>query len=359
MSKNKMQSTNMRDLFEIINESELVCEAFKEKHIYQAWKTLRDKGMKWSDIFSDGNAFRWSEIDKNDVEIVDVDDIEDEFVKIRRLKSGKDTKKYVVFGFKNEELICIFHPWDTSITIVYAKSTDRFMMDTNSDRDYKSQKEQFAILASCDYLVKVYIDAHFTNDMRNARREAKNGVWELTDYDHKSHHLTKGVLGKDPGGRSDYIGWDSYYGRCKALAEAAVKRWKTIVADRKFAQSQDTKEVDDAVQNIMSRLTKVASNITKDPQKYDVSSSYSFRSIMEMIYDQRRHNGGRSYTSSDYIGKDGLLMWYNRYCGTIIDLKSKGGYRDSSSLLKDRDQYKEIILTLCKKLDGIFKKYDA
>ncbi len=355
-----MQSTNMRDLIEIINESEMVCEAFKEKHIYQAWKTLRDRGMKWSDIFADGNAFRWSEIDKNDVEIVDVDDIEDEFVKIRRLKAGKDTKQYVVFGFKNEELVCIFHPWDTSITIVYTNHTDKFRMDIGGGRDYKSQKEQFDILASCDYLVKVYIDAHLVDKLRDERMRARSGAWELTDADHESQHLTKGVLGKDAGGRSDWVRWDSYYGRCKALADAAVKKWKTIIADRRFAQSQDTKEVDDAVQNIMTRLTKVASNIMKDPQKYEISGSYSFKSIMEMIYDQRRHNGGRSYTTSDYIGKDGLLIWYNRYCGAVIDLRDKDShFKDSSRLLKNRDDYKEIILGLCKKLDAVFKKYDA
>ena len=349
----------MRDLIEIVNESEMVCEAFKEKHIYQAWKTLRDKGMKWSDIFSDGNAFCWSEIDKNDVEIVDIDDIEDEFAKIRRLKAGKDTKKYIVFGFKNEELVCIFHPWDTTITIIYDDSTERFVMDSTG-RDYKSQKEQFSILAECDYLVKVYIDAHFINDLRDERRNAKNGMWELTDTDRKSHHLSKGVLGKDPGGRSDYVGWDTYYGRCKALAEAAVNKWKSIVADRKFAQTQDTKEVDDAVQGIMSRLTKVTSNIMKDPAKYNISGSYTFDSIMKMIYDQRRHNGGRSYTTDDYIGKDGLLLLYSKYCGTVVDLRNtKSGYRNPSSLLKDRDKYKEIVLNLCKKLDEIFKKYDA
>jgi len=351
----------MRDLFEIINESEMVCEAFKEKHIYQAWKTLRDRGIKWSDIFRDGNDFRWSEIDKDDVEIVDVDDIEDEFAKIRRLKAGKDTKKYVVFGFKNEELLCIFHPWDTTITIVYSTSTERYRMDSGGGRDYKSQKEQFAILAECDYLVKVYIDAHFIDDLRRARRDAKSGSWELTDTDRKSHHLTKGVLGKEAGGRSDYVGWDTYYARCRSLAEEAVKRWKTIIAERRFAQSQDTKEVDDAVQNIMSRLTKVAANITKDPQKYDVVSSYSFKRIMELIYDQRRYSGmGRSYRTTDYVGEDGLLLWYNRYCGTIIDLRDKDRhFKDSSSLLKERDQYKAVILTLCNKLDLIFKKYDA
>ncbi len=356
-----MQSTNMKDLFEIVNESEMVCEAFKEKHIYQAWKTLHDKGMKWPDIFADGNAFRWSEIDKDDVEIVDVDDIENEFAKIRRLKAGKDTKKYVVFGFKNEELKCIFHPWDTSITVVNFNSTRRFMMDATSERKYMTQKEQFAILAGCDYLVKVYIDAHLVDDLRNERRNARGGAWELTDTDRKSHHLAKGELGKTAGGRSDWVGWNTYYGRCKALAEEAVKKWKAIVAERKFAQSQDTKEVDDAVQNIMSRLTKAASNVTKDPQKYEISSSYSFTRIMEMIYDRRRYSGnGRSYTSSDYTGKDGLLMWYNRYCGVIIDLRDEDShYKDSSNLLKERDQYKEIILELCKKLDTIFKKYDA
>ena len=357
-----MQSTNMKDLFEIVNESELVCEAFKEKHIYQAWKTLRDKGLKWSDIIADGNAFHWSEIDKDDVEIVDVDDIEAEFSKIRRLKAGKDTKKYVVFGFKNEELICIFHPWDTTITIVYSNSTDRFRMDTGGGRDYKSQKEQFDILSSCDYLVKVYVDAHLIDKMIDDRRNAKNGSWELTDTDRKSHHLFKGVLGKEAGGRSDWVGWDTYYGRCKALADEAVKKWKAIVADRKFARSQDTKEVDDAVQNIMSRLTKVSSNITKDPQKYNISGSYSFRSIMEMIYDQRHYSGnGRSFTSSDYVGKDGLLLWYTRYCSTIVDLRDSKDkyYRDPSRLLKERDQYKTIVLDLCKKLDAIFKKYDA
>lgn len=351
----------MRDLIEIINESELVCEAFKEKHIYQAWKTLRDKGMKWSDLFPGiVSSFRWDAIDKNDVETVDVDDIEDEFVKIRRLKSGKDTKKYVVFGFKNEELTCVFHPWDTSIIIIYANHVDTFRMDTNSDRDYKSQKEQFAILAQCDYLVKVYVDAYSARDLRDTRRDNRNGAWELTDIDRKSHHLTKGALGKSAGGRSDWVGWDTYYGRCKSLAENAVRKWKTIIADRKFAQSQDTKEVDDAVQDIMTRITKVASNVTKDPQKYGVSGSYSFKSIMEMIYDQRRHTGGRSYTSSDYVGRDGLLLWYNRYCGVIVDLRAnKSGYRNSSDLLKERDQYKTIILDLCKKLDAIFKKYDA
>ena len=94
--------------------------------------------------------------------------------------------------------------------------------------------------------------------------------------------------------------------------------------------------------------------------QYNITGSYSFDSIMKMIYDQRHHNGGRSYSASNYTGKDGLLLCYTRYCGTVVDLRNiKGGYRNPSSLLKDRDEYKEIVLNLCKKLDEIFKKYDA
>lgn len=346
----------MRNIIDILNESELICESFKERHIYQAWKTLKDHGMKWSEIFQYGERYKWSEITSDDTQIIDVDDLESEKSNIRKVRSGKDDNKYVIFGFKDEDLRCVYNPAENSIILIGSRSTHWYSKDANG-RDHMAQAQQFGYLAECDYLVKVFINKFGVDELRNARNNAQSGRWELTKNDHESKHLKKGELGKSVGGRSDYVNWSSYYYRCQHMAEEAVKRWKEIVAQNKLARETEDNSVNDAVEDILNRLTKFTTQVMKDPKKYDLST-YEVRRIMEKVYDRERLRYGQSKYGHEHEGHYGILYWYNQYCEVVMDLSAgKTTWRSSDELMKARDKYKEIILKQCKEVDDIFKKY--
>lgn len=346
----------MKSINDILNESELVCEAFKERHIYQAWKTLKDYGLKWSELFQYGERYKWSDITSDDVQVVDIDDLENELSNIRRVRAGKDDP-YVIFAFKDEDLNYVYNPADASLISVYKNNTQEWSVDSSSDRTYMTQKEMFKRLEDNDYLVKVFISKFGVSELRNARSTAQSGRWVLTKNDHESKHLKPGVLGKDPGGRSDYMGWDSYYYRCQKIASDAWKKWKEIVAQNRLARETEDTSVNDAVEDILTRLTKFTNKVMKDPKKYNMDT-YELRKIMEKVYDRERLRYGQSKWGNMHDGHYGILYWYNQYCEVVMDLSSgKTTWRSSDELMKARDKYKEIILKQCKEVDEIFKKY--
>ena len=346
----------MKNLFDIVNEDSLICEAFKERHIYQAWKSLKDYGLEWSELFHYGNRYKWSDITSDDVQIVDIDDLEAELSNIRRVRSGK-ADPYIIFAFKDEVLQYVYNPASATLISISKNSTKEWSVDSTRDSTYMSQKGMFNNLADNDYLVKVFISKFGISELLNARSTAQNGRWVLTNNDHNSKHLNQGELGKNAGGRSDYVSWDSYYARCQRMASAAWNKWKEIVAKNKLARETDDNSVHDAVEDILKRLTKFTTTVSKDPNKYNMSP-YEFTRIMEMVYDRERLSYGSSRQGNKYTGHYAILYWYNRYCECVMRLSTNDPYyRNSSDMMADRDKYKEIILKQCKEVDEIFKKY--
>ena len=101
----------MKDLFDIVNESRMLCEAFNDPRIYQAWKTLQRYKIKWDELFGsygNGNNIAWSNIPPEAIEEIEPSNIEKLFKSIRRDKRGHEERPFVLLGFKAERLQYIY-----------------------------------------------------------------------------------------------------------------------------------------------------------------------------------------------------------------------------------------------------------
>lgn len=356
----------MIDLIDIVNESSMLCEAFKDPRIYQVWKTLQRYNIKWSDIFRYHIHIAWDKIDNSDIDEIDTIDtkvLDNLFKSARKVKAGKDERPFIVFGMKNELIDCVYDPYYGQIGLfskyhMHDRGTVTWYDQPQNSRNRMTQTEQFGRMKECDYLLKVYVDVKNVSDLMNARSQAKGGAWMLTKNDHESKHLSKGILGVSTGGRSDIIGYDSFYKMCGNMAQRAVEKWKKIIAENKFKKDQDTSEVDNAVKDIMMRLPNACMNVTKDPDKYGDMVKYRLEDLMKSVYDKYSYSGsGRHGYQS---GHDAVLVLYQKYCQTVIELKKPNSiYNTADSDLKKRDEYKKQILEACKKADILLKKFDA
>lgn len=356
----------MKNIIDLVCENEMICEAFKDPRIYQAWKTLQRYNISWKDLFRwHQEHIAWDKVDKRDIVEYDKHDIEKLLKIIRRRKKGGDEEPFILLGFRNELLVCAYDAeWSHAIAFFnagYKSSYDKSDKIPKGSADWRSmddrnpitQKEQFDYLRDCDYILKVNIARCNTYPLSQERKSNREGAWMLTQADHESHHLSKGVLGKSRGGRSDSLSWGSFYDMCNKMAEKAVERWKKIVAERKFERSQDTSKIDDAVEGIMMRITKATRNATKNPEKY---KTHELEDLMKSVYDKYSYSGsGRhGYTS----GRDALLKTYSDYCQIVMDLKKGNSYNVTSAVTKKENLEVDIMnkVAVC---DGWLKKFDA
>lgn len=355
----------MIDLITIVNEGSMMCEAFADPRLYQAWKSLHDRyKINWKDIFTWGAEIAWDKIDKDDIEEFDASNIDNLFKQARKVKAGKDERPFVVLGMKNEEFDCAFDAAQGSFK-EFRKSysgngyVDSYTSDRGKER--MAQSSMFQRLKECDYVYKIYLDEKSVGQIKRDRRDAKNGAFFMSDADHHSMHTVQGELGKNAGGLDRWRA-GSFYRKCLDIADEARSRYKKILADRAFQRDQDTKEVDDAVNSILIRLTTATSNAMKDPKKYDLSYGVSgkLEKLMKMVYDKYSSysgKGGRSYIT----GHDELLVLYQNYCDCVIKLKNnKDSYYSSMpEWLANRNKYKKAIMERVSVLDKMLKEFDA
>lgn len=349
----------------LYNNSSMLCESFKDPRIYQVWQSLTNTyHIRWNEIFSWKVPIAWDKLDKKDIEEIDninEKDFNNVLKAARKIKAGKDERPFIIIGITRENVKCIYSPDNGAIYIfIYSNYRNKWTGEWRYQGEGITQSEQFIMLKNCDYLLKIYIDVNNISQLKLDRREAKKGSWELTTLDHNSKHLQQGVLGKNKGGfdertMHDLLYSDSFYGNCERMVNAAVKKWKEIIADNKFARNQDTTEVDDAVKDILTRLPQATSNIMKNPDKYNrVYPAGNIEDLLKKVYNQTSYN--RQYSLKGY---NGLLINYQEYCECVLKLKDKNTNFNKTNALKDHDRLKEDILYLCKELDAELKKYDA
>lgn len=359
----------MKNLFDIVvNESMMLCEAFNDPRIYQAWKSLQRYKIQWKDLFDwgGGKNIAWDKVPESDVEEIEPSDIQKLFKSIRRDKRGAaDERPFVLLGFKRERLQYVYDTGTQRFgTLSYnggEKKGQVLWHECHQGRMYMPEKTQFAYLEECDYILKVYSDNANVSGLRSDRSSARAGSWELDREDHRSVHTKQGVLGKEAGGLKDYSG-GKFFDMCKRLANDAVNKWKQILAENKFAKSQDTSEVDNAVQDIMNRITKACTNAMHHPDLYNLQTTgISLENLMKKVYDQDRYVSGHGRSSGYWAGHAGLLVNYQKFCEACVELKkgTKGYYAGSDHYMEEREKYKKFTLEKATELDELLKKYGA
>lgn len=338
----------MRDLFDIIQEAEMTCESFSDPHIYQAWKTLQKHGISWEKAMHWNRSYiQWDKLSEEDVIEVSKSDFKKEFTNMRRMHRGTADRPFLVFGFKAENLYCMFEPETGMLgmltTATYVDSVIWYRQGTTGKDYHLKVSEMYDIMDSCDYLVKIYVDKASAKQIRDDRARSQADMFpDLDSNDRKSRHLTQGVLGYNTGGRSDYVDHDSFYGYCETLARRARDAWKKIIAENKFKRSSDTSEIDNAVQEVVNLMMKLSMWATKNPDKI---SEFELEHIMKMVYDQYSSysNGRRTYKTAD----NEILVCYQRYCAACMRLQKGDPSNDPRTDLESRDRLHDIILSKC------------
>lgn len=358
----------MKDIFDIVNESEMLCEAFNDPRIYQAWKTLQRYKIKWKELFDWGHGrdIAWDKIPPEAVEEIEPSNIEKLFKSIRRDKRGYEERPFVLLGFKKEKLQYVYDSYSHRFgALSYSNYNGGYVNwyeGSGNSRNYMAERDQFSYLKECEYILKIYSDVTNTRQLKNDRGAAIAGSWQMSKNDHTSKHRTPGILGKDAGGLEQYSG-GQFYQMCKSMAQQAIAKWKKIVAENKFARSQDTSEVDNAVDDIMRRITTATSNAMKDPEKYSsANTGATLEKLMKKIYDQDRYVSSHGRSSGGYYaGVDGLLVTYQKFCEACMSLKKNSGgyYLGADHYLEVRDRCKAKVLKIAAELDEMLKKFDA
>lgn len=329
---------------------DIVCESFADPRLYQINRSLNKYRLTWNNVFHFKKPIAWDKIESSDIEEVDNLDeraFNDIFKSARRVKAGKQEPDFIIFGMKNEELYCIYNPVDAELFDTY------FLVWRSADsRFYKmNQKEQFNKLSECDYLLKVYIDKKYTTSLRIDRTQSKDGMLpDLTNDDRKSVHRRRGIMYTDKGGLQN-APYGSYYWECKRIAEKAVEKWHDIIAANAAAKLDST-EVDEKVQDILTRMSKASAAVTANPSKYD---SRRFPQLLKSIYYQ--HSSDQRGDHYDVGGNNSLLVLYQEYCNRIISIKTDSSYNKANDMNKAVHMRKEIMLQY-QYLDKELKKYE-
>lgn len=178
-----------------------LCEAFKDRRIYQAWKDINAaKNGTWDDVFYGVASLQWDKITSDQIEEIDHNQIYNFIERSRKIKKGKD-RQVIAFCFYDEELRYIFVP---DMTMVYNVLTGAWYSPGRS-RPYKMNLSSvYDKVAQSDYLLVVYADTNTADQLRQDRSKSKEGMLpDLTTADHTSIHTSRGVVGQKAGGLND------------------------------------------------------------------------------------------------------------------------------------------------------------
>lgn len=164
---------------------------------------------------------------------------------------------------------------------------------------------------------------------------------EILDKVDKSRHHDLGVLGKNAGGRSDYVPTRSFYGYCRDLARQARSAWERIIAENKFKRTADTTKVDNAVQEALNLMMKLSTWATKNPDKISLTT---LEYMMKLVYD--KETADRRGSKYIVTGRDEILACYQEYCKYNMELQ-KGNSFDASYSLNNLNKLHDAILKKC------------
>lgn len=345
----------MKSLYESLKWEVMVCESFADPRLYQISKDLKDGKTSWNDVFKYRLNVAWDKIQSSDIEEFEQQDVDDLLKQIRKAsRTGNHEREFVVFGFKREHIyavyllegvLCIDPGWRK-------EGKDKFVWFGRDGRYKMNQTAMFDYLKECDYTIKVYIDKYKTGQLKLDRQANIKGSWQMSTRDHESIHKAPSVLGKSGGGISSELG--TFYSQCRSMANEARKKWKEILAERKFT-SNDTTEIDKLMEDVMTRLPKACINATKDPVKYDSSR---LEKLMKLVYDKysRTGSGSNSYRT----GNDELLVTYQNLCQDVIRMKKGDSiWLNKDQTIKEIDQYKKIIQDKYNVVDELLKYFDV
>lgn len=307
----------MLNIYDIVYAEANTCESFQDRRLYQAWKSLKEAGIKWGDVFAHSSAqLQWDKISGDQVEEVEHTDI-DKFIKrARKIKAGEiDERKVIAFGFKREKLIYIFDPVFTSLykTSDFTKGHGVWYSPDNKHNKI-NVRDAYSTLDEAEYLIVVYADVNTASQMMQDRANSKRGmIHDLTADDRHSKHTIKGEVGINAGGiDQNTLSYNSYYRQCMEMAQEAERQRKNIVAKNKLAKNSGTAKIDKIVEDATKLFMKFSMWATKHP---DDITTYEFTTISHLVTDRL---AGKP---KNYSLNEGILTVYSNYCTIVMTLQ--------------------------------------
>lgn len=334
----------MISLYDIVEESSQIFEDFKSKYIRQAADSCKSTTkQKWRDVarYWFNQNIAWDKIEDKDIQVYSGVDVDDLLASFRKVKAGKE-ENYFLMGMKDEELQCVYFPQYTQLVVREGNRFCWYQLNTTRQSDYMTAKDQHSILKRCDYLLKISPKDFDVTKLRDQRYQAqKDRLPDLDEYDRRSKHLVKGVLGKNAGGVDTWYA-GNYYKTCSALARQNRERYKEIVAEMRMNKVKVDQKLIDTIDSIMTRYNKFMTGIIAKPGS-DISQS-------DVKYVNRRIH--------DEYGDKGLIPILQRYYEYMQRITQEKTSSYTMDLMYEADVMVEKLKAVCNEVDEVLKKYN-
>lgn len=139
--------------------------------------------------------------------------------------------------------------------------------------------------------------------------------------------------------REGMVIYDEAYN--EKVAKDNIARYKAILVKRRALSNINFDDIDDQVQEVMTKVLMASRIVHKNPAKY-ADYTYKISHLNSLVYDQMRYEKGKAW------GRDGLLKLYDRLTDYFLETQKDKGNGLSEYYAKKIDPVKAEITSLIK-----------
>lgn len=281
-------------------------EALTEPHLLKFAQQLEDERKegkhrkKFSSILPTHSGIQYDKITSKDVKVFKSYQTEDMLKECRIYISGKKDG-IILLQDKDGRYWGVI--WQKSIYLI-----GRYGGGVSQEGNVKSTE----LLAYC----------------KNADKVVTINVSGVSNYSIRSERMNA---------RKDMVIYDDQYNM--KVAKDNVARYKNILAKRRSLNAINFDDIDDQVQEVVTKVLMVSRIVHKNPAKY-ADSSYKISHLNNLIYEQQRFDRGNIY------GRDGLLKLYDRLTDYFLDTQKERNGGMTEYYAKQLEPIKTQIMSL-------------
>lgn len=364
----------MRSLFEIYEA--MVNESFESKLVRMFANDCLPFASNFSNFCKETHmdSAMWDKIEDDDITMVKKrvtgdensqnKDIDVVLSMIRAKRADK--KVYAGLNHKKHEVplgyVYIFGYLNDELHLIYTSSWDRVYRCTNKKKleQEDGKKAIDDLIRGCDTLYVINLAENDNRTIQNQRRWSREGMIPTPDAQDRALKRIQGELGKRAGGvdlTDDWKTLGEFYTYCRNNAKENIKRYREIIANRKFNDSS-TEEIDKLMRLYMDRYMKFMQSVMTQAGN-DSSKYVSFYDLNKLINGEAKSS---KHSDAAWVN-GGLLRLYNSYIEETVDMikaQKRSGYNFGLGVkdyLERRNSTERQLRALFAKLDAKFKEY--
>lgn len=286
-------------------------EALTEPHLLKFAQQLDDERKegkhkrKFSSILPTYSGIQYDKITSKDVKVFKSYQTEEMLKECRIYISGKKDG-IILLQDKDGRYWGVI--WRKSIYLIGRYGFRGYSTDVSQESNVKST-ELLSYCKSADKVVTIDVSGVYNYSIRGDRMVA----------------------------RKDMVIYDEQYN--EKVAKDNVSRYKAILAKRRSLNAINFDDIDDQVQEVVTKVLMASRIVHKNPAKY-ADSSYKISHLNNLIYDQQRFDRGKTY------GRDGLLKLYDRLTDYFLDTQRERNGGMTEYYAKQLDPIKTQIVSL-------------